>query len=243
MKESHEGRLSPQEFQDEFRRVYADLYPDDGALMLACEHHFSQYPSMQFPKIDEDPTVRIEYARWWMKERTEEDYMAGPPRKVSSYTFRDIKELIGNEAIDVVYLSPAVMTAANSLLRGGMEDWKVNVSKCACGLKNNDVIMGNFSKVLWQRGHAYLDATIEGFVEPQDEPFASSLSEPTYDRPILVVCDMYDEGVMLGEYIHFLQGKGIGIFAKKEPKNFCFYFIGRMFTDMFRYVLDMLDVR
>ncbi len=240
MKESWEERLSPQEFEEEFRRVYGDLYPDERSLIISSQHYFSQYPSMQFPKIDEDPTMRIEYARWWMKERTLEDYDKKPPRTASSYTFRDIKELIGNEAIDVVYLSPAVMTTANLFFR---EDWRVTVSKCVCGLKKNEVIMGNFSKVLWQRGTAYLDAVIDGGMEWQDESFASILSEPTYDRPILVVCEVYDEGVMLGEYIHFLQDKGIGIFSDKKPKNFCFYFIGRRFTDMSRYTLDVLEVR
>ncbi len=217
-------------FEKEFRRIYSDLYPDEKTLKEAIGFYGRDHPFMQFAEVDEDPRGRIEYFNWWMNKSYGEC-----PEDHSSYLFSDVKKLIGNSAIDLAHLSPAVVSPFFN-----QDGLKVNVGKCICALKKNKVNIGSFSKVLWQRGQNYSDAVEDGLTKGGDEPFATSLNAPTYNRPILVINNSFDEGVMLGEYINFLSERGIGIIFWKHRGIPGFCFVGKQHND-YKYRLDVLD--
>jgi len=92
------------------------------------------------------------------------------------------------------------------------------------------LVVGNLSRILWQRGHDYLDAAIDGLVEWTNEPFEAISGEPTYDRPILVITNILNEGVMLGHYQAYLNKKGIGVFSDSDHKILGFKFISKNFN-------------
>jgi len=213
-------------FESEFRRVYSDLYPNEDALRKAIAFYGQQHPYLEITPVDTDSRPRIEYLKRNLNARTSEDIHKLIDMRIpdSYYTFNDMKEIVGEETVDLVYLSPgASRVAANAFFPETLE---VNVGKCITAMRKNNIKIGNFANVIWQRGNTYLNAVEDGLLEWESQPFAVTKDEPTYERSILAVSNVMDEGVMLGEYISFLRWKkGIGIPSKRgrpEIPGFCF---------------------
>jgi len=97
---------SPDEFELEFRRIYSDLYPNEQVLKKYMEHYRQCYPIMHFLEVDRKPKARLEKLRclWGIKPRE-----SGVLENRSDYLFSDLKEIVGNMPIDLVYLEPRVV--------------------------------------------------------------------------------------------------------------------------------------
>jgi hypothetical protein len=224
-------------FENEFKRIYSELYPDEASLSLAIEHYKKSYPYMQLSRVSEKLEERVDYLKYFLKPLEERRKLGWPENGSAGFLFSDIKEVIKETKLDVVYLS----NSCRPIYLG--DDSKVNIGKCVCAIKRNKIDIGNFSRVLWNNGMDYLNAVIDKLIEPADNNFTISLKEPTYTRPILVISDYCDEGRMLGEYIGFLNDKkGIGKYSQREPKIFGFSFIGTncYSADGGGYILDSL---
>ena len=220
-------------YEREFRRVYSQLYPEEKSLRNAMEC----YKGCGFPYVERDSHYRIEDLRFWMNSnKTIEDYREYDKklkRHGSAYLFSDVKEIVGNFPVDVVFLSMGV-----SLPTFG--DPEATIGKCLHGMKNNDIKPGNFANVLWNRGTCYYDALEDGLTREKLE-FEVSLKEPTYERPLIVITERFIEGEMLGSYIAYLRNKGLGRFPHNKRKGIpAFSFIGRDNSN-WNEVLDTLD--
>ena len=231
-------------FESEFRRIYSELYPNEASLIRVMDYYRREH--INFPIVDPDPRQRIEFLKWMLKEKDLEDYKNEPLYHASNFLFSDIKEIVSDTPIDIVYLSPSVVSGVPRSIFY-IETLKVNLGKCLCGLKNNNLTPGNFSRAYWQKGMDYFDACEDGLTEWQEEPFAITLDQPTYKRPILVISNILEEGVMLGRYHNYLHERGIGAFCsyskRKPPKIPGFNFISKNFNtkDAIGYILDSLS--
>ena len=229
-------------FEAEFKRIYSDLYPNEDALRRAIEFYREQVGYMQLADVNVDTSSRIEYLNYWLVERREEN-LEGPPNLNSSYTFKDIKKVLVDGAIDLVYLSPAVVTTPFF----SYETFKLNAAKCVCGLSNNGITIGNFAKVLWQGGGTFIDAVADGLVDHDDRKFVVFLDEPTYNTSILLITDT-NQGewdTMRGQYQMYLGERGIGIgslLSPRNPKIPGFHFVGENHktSKKMGYLLDTL---
>lgn len=235
------------DYDTEFRRIYSDLYPDERALEIAIAHYKPMHPNVQLAHVDVDPEPRIGLLNWFLRKSNERE----PPNiRGSSYTFADIKTILDDGPIDMVYLTPAAFPSMPSLSSPGqiitLQPGNIEeiIGKCICGLRNNGIEMGNFANVLWQGGWDWEEAAERGLVEYGDVRFKAYLNEPTYQRPILVITHSNESETMINRYNLFLGQKGIGVFAStRTPRIPGFNFMGENHrrADGIGYVLDHLS--
>lgn len=224
-------------YEMEFRRVYSQLYRNERALTKAMEY----YEGCKFPYVERESHYRMENLKFWLKpNKSIEEFNSHDKRshrKTSSFLFSDVKEIVGNFPLDVVFLSLGVS------MPNPFGNPQGTIRKCLQGMKNNDIMPGNFANVSWNRGMCYYDALEDGLTGEKSE-FEISLKEPTYDRPVLVITERYDEGRMLGSYIGFLHKKGIGAYASWEKQKGIpgFSFIAKDWSCGFPPVTDSLDM-
>ena len=229
------------DFAREFRRIYTDLYPNEHILNRFIAFYRRNKDTLSFPDILPDPEARRNYARWFISPQL----FLGihNPGEGSSLLFSDIKALVGETPVDVVYLSPKVFQPSPF----DPEDWKwFNLAKCACGMIKNGITIGNFSPMLWASGEDYMEAQSRGIVKEANEAFEAVDTAPTYDRPILAVSAREIDRKMLNAFKTFSRSRGVGSLFSSPSKesipgfSFVGYYCAPATSPPF-YTLDLLN--